>query len=111
MIYLVYHYDMEKYCCSLNRWSKMDFDAEAGWSREEDSQGPKFPEEYRAVAAVEADNLEKVFEKTNHIDQDWTENEGVIPMGSRHRSTSVGDIVVDGEGNRVICAGCGWEKI
>lgn len=41
--------------------------------------------------------LNKVFELTNHIDHDWTENPGVtaIDPQARHRSTSVGDLICD----------------
>jgi len=105
MIFLVYHFDMEKYHYLFGSWGEIKD------NKRVDSEGPSFPEDYEVVAAVEADNIEHVFEKTNHIDRDWTENEGVIPTKTRVRSTSCGDVVVDGSGNRLICASMGWEKI
>lgn len=66
---------------------------------------------FTLVAEVKADNIEEVFALTNHIDSDWTENEGVTkaPGATRFRSTSVGDVVV-ADGERYLCANIGWEK-
>jgi len=75
---------------------------------------PLFPEEYEPVAAVEADSIDEVFEKTNHITQNWENNKGVIALhtfGKQHRSTSVGDVVVDDSNKPLICASCGWKEI
>lgn len=73
----------------------------------------KFPEGYIFVATVTAIDLEHVFMLTNHIDSDWTQNQGVelTPAGhGMHRSTSVGDIIVDGGGDSFYCNGTGWHK-
>lgn len=53
-----------------------------------------FPQGFTRVAEVSTDTVEDVFELTNHIDSDWTKNDGVTParLGSI-RSTSVGDVV------------------
>jgi len=37
--------------------------------------------------------LEWAYRATNHIDSDWTKNPGVIAVGDRLRSTSVGDVM------------------
>lgn len=72
---------------------------------------PKFPEEYAKVAIVEAGDLEDVFRLTNHIDEDWMKNPEVLEtVGVRFRSTSVGDVVVDGDKIVWYCAACGWKK-
>jgi len=73
---------------------------------------PKFPDEYSKVAAVRACNLEEIFRLTNHIEQDWTENDEIEwSRDSDCRSTSVGDIVIDPNGDIYYCKNFGWEKI
>ncbi len=57
-----------------------------------------FPDDYRLVAKVEASAIGEVFQLTNHIHSNWTDNmEAVsIPTGVNRlelRSTSVGDII------------------
>ena len=65
-----------------------------------------FPNDYQLVATVVCDQMGRVFELTNHIDQPWTENPevtvaaGVNPRSLR--STSVGDVVAGPEGAFVI---------
>jgi hypothetical protein len=55
---------------------------------------------YDKVAVVSTIDLDRAFELTNHIDHDWTENDGVAAEPGGMRSTSVGDILVstDSEG-------------
>lgn len=87
------------------------FDGEAVW-----------PDEYRLTAWVDVEDTPEVlspsdvasvaFEKTQHIDNAWWENEGVervIVNGEpvSLRSTSVGDVVVVGEVG-LVCNRCGW---
>lgn len=57
-----------------------------------------FPQHFVMVAALEVGgNLETAFELTNHIDADWTRNpEVTLHNGSRHRSTSIGDVMQNG---------------
>lgn len=53
---------------------------------------------YQLVAEVEASTLAEVYRLTNHIESDWRENEGVSPYSDEPvRSTSVGDVIVEGE--------------
>jgi hypothetical protein len=66
---------------------------------------------YTQVATVDAETLDDVFERTNHIDQPWETNPGVTLLGGRARSTSVGDVVVDQDGQAWLCASAGWERI
>jgi hypothetical protein len=70
-----------------------------------------FPRGFTHVATVEAANLSEVFEKTNHIDSDWSLNEGVqLARGVNHvRSTSVGDVVVTEVEHRFSCEMIGWK--
>lgn len=71
-----------------------------------------FPNGFTHVANVEAKNLGEVFEKTNHIDSNWTLNPGVTltAMGSfGPRSTSVGDVVVSEAEHRFTCEMIGWK--
>lgn len=51
--------------------------------------------EYKKVAEVETESLMIAFELTNHIITNWTQNALVKPLnGDRHRSTSVGDLML-----------------
>lgn len=80
-----------------------------------------FPEGYDKVADLDVggkDWLEQVFECTNHIDSDWTKNPQVKKLypnsltgalAHRQRSTSVGDVVVNGT-ERWYCAPIGWVR-
>lgn len=49
---------------------------------------------YKEVAYVDTYDLEEAYEKTNSIDCHWSENTGVKQLGTRNRSTSIGDIAV-----------------
>jgi hypothetical protein len=108
-MFMVYHYDMDKFMYSLGKWRYHNhIDSNFG-----DSDGPDF-EQYKAVALVDVPELHQVFQATNHIDSNWTENAEVValPNGKGQRSTSVGDIVVDLSTNTsYICASFGWDEI
>jgi hypothetical protein len=68
-----------------------------------------FPGDYELVAEVASDNLEVVYEKTNHIHCVWWENEGVT-LVKESRSTSVGD-VAEVNGKLFLCAMMGWKEV
>lgn len=53
----------------------------------------------RLVAEVASSDLDKAYELTNHINHSWTQNPGVtvINRGEVVRSTSVGDVMIDGD--------------
>jgi len=73
---------------------------------------PAFPLGYEKVAVVECDNLEQAFHVTNHIDEDWTVNKEVVELfKSQSRSTSVGDVIVDGDGRKFYCQMAGWLEL
>ena len=73
---------------------------------------PKYPSDYKQVAIVEAEDIEEVFRITNHIDDNWENNPEVLEViGNGHRSTSVGDIVVDENGVVNRCEIVGWVKV
>ena len=62
------------------------------------------------VATVETANLDTAYERTNSFDHHWIENSGLtVHNGNRHRSTSMGDLIVDKNGNAFICAAFGWQ--
>ena len=70
---------------------------------------------YNKIAIVQAADLIELFYKTNHVDHNWTENEGVELLPEARelsvRSTSVGDLVLNLETMELlICAPIGWEK-
>jgi len=68
----------------------------------------EFPKGYHLVAHVEGEGLEDVFRSTNTIEELWTRNAEILKLyGTRHRSTSVGDVVIDGN-QRWLCDGNGW---
>tara|TARA_R100000458_G_C8255007_1_gene231248 strand:+ start:1043 stop:1402 length:360 start_codon:yes stop_codon:yes gene_type:complete len=52
--------------------------------------------EPQLVARVYTDSLGQAFKHTNHIDDDWTKSDVLQVFGDdqRHRSTSVGDLMV-----------------
>ena len=59
-----------------------------------------FPDDYTQVAEVSTNGpavatRDAVFQLTNHIDHDWTTNDGVVPLVPQARSTSVGDVLED----------------
>lgn len=67
---------------------------------------------YKHVADVETDSLETAYRLTNHIDSDWKYNEGVInAVNGKVRSSSVGDVFIDDDGNAHVVASIGFEKI
>ena len=69
-----------------------------------------FPNEYEKVAVVNAKELESAFRTTNHIDENWTENDEVIWSARREvRSTSVGDVFL-ADGKAYFVASCGFEE-
>lgn len=77
-------------------------------------ENAQWPKDYVHVATVESDDREDAFVLTNSIDYGWWKNAGVTPHGDAAkgcRSTSVGDVVVLGNGEAWKCAGCGWDRI
>jgi hypothetical protein len=69
-------------------------------------------DDYSLVAEIRSESLGDTFRITNHIDHDWTTNPEVNKMHTTHaRSTSVGDIVEDENGDFHYCASFGWEDI
>ena len=66
---------------------------------------------FTAVAEVQAETLEEVFERTQHIRSDWAQNEGVRPLTEGRRSTSVGDVVIAPDGVAYRCDPVGWSRI
>ncbi len=69
-----------------------------------------FPADFDLVATVASEDLERVYFLTNHIDSPWTDNSSVEAVGDSHRSTSVGDVVVNEEGT-FLCDICGWKEL
>lgn len=78
---------------------------------------PFTEENYKLVAVFPSHgnldrDLGRAFQLTNHIDHPWWENEEVTLIGNpNHRSTSVGDVVVDPEGRAHRCEMVGWKRI
>ena len=74
--------------------------------------------EYEQVAEVDTDDKETAFRLTNHIDSPWNDNEyvqneTVKPIGSakdRARSTSVGDLMIDDDGDMWIVSPVGFTR-
>lgn len=75
-----------------------------GWMNRKDG-------DYVHVATVDADGLGAVYEKTNHIESDWQQNRGVMPIGNRNRSTSVGDVIIDTNDKAHMVAPYGFTEI
>lgn len=84
----------------------------------------KFPLGYKLVAQVDTGNrkvfkggdetlanLQFAYHETNHIEASWMENSTVMAEAGPHRSTSVGDVVVDQNNHVWIVDGCGFSDI
>jgi len=64
---------------------------------------PNNESHYRYVATVQSDDLDKVYELTNHIDSDWQEGSRVtVAKGAKTRSTSIGDVLINSTGIWVV---------
>lgn len=69
---------------------------------------------YRLVATVQTEygntpmNLEHAFRVTNHIDEAWQKNSGVLAEPGGQRSTSVGDLVRLDD-TLYVCCRTGWK--
>ena len=74
---------------------------------------PAWPHAYSHVATVDSDDLETIFNLTNTVSYHWWKNPLVTAHfeGEGCRSTSVGDIVVFGDGRPWRCAPFGWVQI
>jgi len=70
-----------------------------------------WPENYERTATVNANNLDQVYAKTQHLHRPWWENPGVTAFGIAARSTSIGDIVQDKDGKLWVVADFGFEKL
>ena len=71
------------------------------------AQSPDKPT-FTLVAEVDSENLEEIFELTNHIDHSWTQNKKVTVVAKNPvRSTSVGDLVFV-NGKYFVCEATGW---
>ncbi len=77
------------------------------WHR--DAGDAAFPGAYTRVATVEADSLDQVFALTNHGENSWQENPGVVGIGTR--STSVGDVIVDPLGRPYRVENTGFSEV
>lgn len=65
---------------------------------------------YEKVADVDTTDLDYAYERTNSIDDYWGNNEGVAENGSRHRSTSTGDLMLV-NGKFFVVASFGFEEV
>ena len=65
---------------------------------------------FRKVADLVTGDLDDVFEKTNHIDHDWTENSEIVWHADRVRSTSVGDVIIGEKQKRYFVDSCGFKE-
>lgn len=65
---------------------------------------------YNLVAEVNTDDLADAFYLTNSIDDYWGNNPGVEEFNSKHRSTSVGDIM-ERDGKWYVVAPIGFTEL
>lgn len=66
---------------------------------------------FRKVALVDTVWRDDAFERTNTIDGPWWTNDRVTALVGPCRSTSVGDVMKDGDGRYWLCAGIGWREL
>ncbi|MBN1666907.1 MAG: hypothetical protein JW862_07450 [Anaerolineales bacterium] len=69
-----------------------------------------WPEDYRLVATVEAENLEEVFARTQYIDHEWWQNPGVELL-AKSRSTSVSDVIIGPDRHVMVVMGMGFTDL
>ena len=69
-----------------------------------------WPASYQIVAHVEAKNMEEAYIKTQHLERAWHHNRGVKAI-QMSRSTSVGDVIQDEQGEFWVVAATGFVKI
>jgi len=68
-------------------------------------------DDYKVVAVVACDAVGETFQLTNHITEEWWNNENVCLI-EKSRSTSVGDVVEDTKtGELWLCCSVGWKKV
>ena len=65
--------------------------------------------EYMHVADVATNDLEIAYRQTNHITDNWTLNDDVTAHHKNPRSSSIGDLFVDADGNVEVCAPFGFQ--
>ena len=70
-----------------------------------------WPEKYEKTATVIAYSHEDTYAKTQHLHRPWWENPGVTAFGIAARSTSIGDILQDKDGQLWVVARFGFEKL
>ena len=67
--------------------------------------------DYKPVALVNCDSVEKAFYYTNHIESEWWDH-FTVTLIEKSRSTSVGDIVENTKTCELfLCMSVGWKKI
>ncbi len=69
-----------------------------------------WPARYQKVAHVQAKNMEEAYLKTQHLETAWWHNRGVQAI-QMSRSTSVGDVIQDEQGELWAVAATGFVKI
>lgn len=70
--------------------------------------------EYHEAAIVDTTNLDAAFELTNHISEDWANNDRVEALTEKRKSSSVGDVFAVDRGHYTdfyIVAPMGFDKI
>lgn len=71
---------------------------------------PEYKNDFEYVADVESNDKNVAYQLTNSIESYWGENDGVEEYGEKHRSTSVGDIMVCEDGIYAVDT-CGFKKL
>lgn len=67
---------------------------------------------FELVATVDTESLDEAYQLTNNIDNSWITNPGVDPLYAQDkRSTSVGDLLRDGQGDYYVVESAGFRKL
>jgi hypothetical protein len=98
MIYTIYH-RIRLYAGDEIRGDQPVDAGQLGW-----------PDEYRLVARVKAENIEGAYAKTQHIDHPWHTNSEVETIRFS-RSTSIGDVIQDESGGFWVVASFGFSQL
>lgn len=77
----------------------------------DNSELPKFPEEYTEVGTVDTNDLNEAYALTQNSDTSWVMHNKTTCKFLQCRSTSVGDVIKTSEGKLFMVANFGFEEI
>jgi hypothetical protein len=65
----------------------------------------------KPAAKMQASSAEQVWQAMQNINEPWSDNEFIVPLGTIRRSMDVGDVIVWENGKVECCADFGFKKL